>query len=348
MDDKYFIGKLRAIDLNRNQLENKEILSRISTLINQAKDNKVTAWEMFLQGEYAYYSDEYDNSFLYTSRAVNLNPTNYYFQQSLGVDYFQQGDYHKAEQCFYEAILCYPNEEGMNYSAYIDLATVLRYLREYAKSIEKCNEILKTLGDEAINSIYGMRAKESIARTYLAQSEPEKALEYLNEIGAKNSCDPDLLEAYANTYEIKGKYSEASVYYNRAISYAKNDSLLEVLQLKIKNISGIIQGLKAGCSPSDAQLLVSSFQSADKELWPIIQRIFVHNEESGTITNKYHDSYSERDNKAPIYSDNILISLKGWSSSTPFLSEARGWNSLPTFFPKAQNHCKSRADIRKH
>ena len=100
-----------------------------------------------------------------------INDVNTY--RSLGLLYFESGQYQKAEEEFRYVIYICPE----NIKAYNDLASLYVYRNEYKKAIEQWNKALELDMDFKEKHIF----LYYIGMAYQKKQMPDKALEYFKE-----------------------------------------------------------------------------------------------------------------------------------------------------------------------
>ena len=309
--DDIVIKKLQKVDAMRNTHTTDEIISEIDKILEYASKNKLAVWITFLRGEKAYYKKDYEESFRLTHESVVLNPNNYYIVSSLGVDYYINNYFEEAIELFSKAI----NLNSKFYEAYINRATAYRKIQENDKALEDAEYVIKNAKDTDLVA----DAKESKARTLLCIFKYNEAIKIFEEILAKGSENPELLEGYANALECVQQYENAIKQYKRALSFSKNVELSEAIEIKLQNLNDIIRAKQETGKVSETQNFLSRLSIHDSGDRGFLKKIDEHIKKTNTIMDDYISKKHTRGNESYFNEDCVVI-LKGWSSSTPLFA----------------------------
>lgn len=178
-------------------------------------------------------------------------------------------------------------------------------------SLQDCEEVLSKCEKD---SHYYLQAKQSKARTLISLGKAEKANELLIEMWDSKNNDSEYLDALARSYQDLNDYINAEKCYLKAFEICKDISFKKYLKIKLEFIKNIRN--KTEINP-----FCNSILSLPSNRLDLIEKVKGNDEMRKTLCEQYCEHYRiEVKKRAKWYSEDYIMCLKGWSSSTPVLS----------------------------
>ena len=322
------ISRLSFVDANSVNMERTEIKKILDELVEIAKCEKSEKWILFLKSEWLYYNCDLEKSFQLNLEAYEIDKKecesgrkqNYYILNSLAVCYYCMKDYERALKCYKEVIKLEPKY----YQAYVDIATVYRNIGKNKEAMDYIDIVLKNITE---GDIYH-QAIEAKSRVLMNLQIYEEANELLNKIKKEKEDDAEYLEALALSYIYLQKYNYAKKYFLKALHLCKDRSLKECLEMKLE-LTDFCSDIYDGDKIFDNAVARDMVLGLSRDRIQIIKPVFLSMKEKLSIGKKYCEQYKRQKKERSVrYSYNYILCLKGWSSSTPELSQGISDRSL--------------------
>lgn len=314
--EENIINKLQFIDEKSADLRKEEKNKIIDELLEDAKRNNSEVWVTFLKSERAYYNGNLTESYELVLKAHELDKKtkgqdgipNSYILNSLAVSYYSLERYEDAIKCYLELI----KSNSQYYQAYVDLTTVYRKIVKYAEAERLIDELLSKIS--ALDGDVYFQAIEAKGRLYLDMQRYGEANQILLGIFEQKKFDSEYLDALALSYVYLKDYNNAIRYFKQAYQLCRDDKIRQYLEIKIQSMElSERQVLK-----DDSQKMILGLSQEKIE---IMEEVFSNMRRRASLASRYEEKYEQAKKQRSIgNSENYIICLKGWSSSTPEMS----------------------------
>ena len=181
-----------------------------------AKAQKLHAGQKnyYVLGKSYYELEDYGQAFNYLPSAASEEPKNPEIPYMIARAYVDMNNYKPAIPYFQKAIALDSSKVEWIYECALTFATIYD-----DESALKYYDIAASKGYKKDNDFY-----ENIADSYIAIKQPEKAIKILQDLLIKKPADLELLNSLAfTTYKLK-KYDQAIDYWDRILSYDKQNA----------------------------------------------------------------------------------------------------------------------------
>jgi len=167
----------------------------------------------YILGKSYYEMEDYGNAFSFLPAAANEDPKNAEIPYLIARAYVDMNNYKPAIPYFQKAIALDSSKAQWIYECALVFATIYD-----DKSAIKYYEIAAAKGYKKDNDFY-----QNLADSYIASGEAAKGLKILQELVIKKPADLELLNSLGFTsYKMK-KYDDAIEYWDRILSYDKEN-----------------------------------------------------------------------------------------------------------------------------
>jgi len=168
----------------------------------------------YIIGKSYYEQEDYGQAFKYLPLAAKEDSTNAEIPYLTARAYVDMNNYKSAIPYFQKAISLDSSKVQWVYECALTFATVYD-----DKSAIKYYELAALKGYKKDNDFY-----ENLSDSYLAAGQSEKGLELLMQVLEKKPADLDLLYSIAHTYYRLKKYDQAIDYWDKVLSYDKQNA----------------------------------------------------------------------------------------------------------------------------
>ncbi len=309
--DKELTDALISIDYEG--YESADALAKVQEILAREDVQNNEKWKIFLESEVDFYNGDIDASFDKTEKAIELDkkcPKEnqcYYFLYGLGVLYEEKDSFVDAEKNYTDALKIEPN------ALIVDLGLANLYIKYdiHSKALYRIGKI----PSNHANRNFFHEAQILTAQIYFDKGNYKKANETLRSI--ENDCKRlDYIEMLALSYVYIHNYDSAINYYSKLHEMYKNVEARTYIQYKLS----FLEKLKNSPYEKIDETTEMIF-SLKQERLDIIESIFFCRNETDTLVEQYKHQYEiSKETRNGYYTENYLLCLKGWSSSTPELS----------------------------
>ena len=180
----------------------------------RARDLHVGKNWNYLIGKSYYEEEDYGQAFKYLPAAAKEDSTNAEIPYLMARAFVDMNNYKSAIPYFQKAIALDSAKVQWIYECALTFATIYD-----DKSAIKYYELAASKGYKKDNDFY-----ENLSDSYIAAGQPEKGLELMLQVLEKKPADLDLLYSIAHTYYRIKKYDQAIDYWDRILSYDKQNA----------------------------------------------------------------------------------------------------------------------------
>lgn len=252
----YFDACMKAGRLAHTEAQLPEAIGLYSKAINSSKHfsfNDSTLFHPYLFIGMAYHVlQEVDSTIIYLERAeaitrnhINLSEQNRLFN-SLGVLYYESGNYAQSINYFRKAIGIVPPIEGVyefQVATYqTNIAAALRRLGKYDSAIMMYHNMIR----DGLNQDY---ISVNLGISYNQMNKPDSALYFFNQLNVSELSSfsialPAFYNNVAEAYILKKELEKATAYLDTAISFSKDNTGLNTFLSRSHKLSGDVWRLK--------------------------------------------------------------------------------------------------------
>ncbi len=168
----------------------------------------------YIIGRSYYEQEDYGHSYKYLQAAAKEDTANAEIPYLQARSFVDMNNYKAAIPFFQKAIALDSSRTQWIYECALTFATIYD-----DKSAIKYYELAAARGYKKDNDFY-----ENLSDSYIAAGQPEKGLELMLKVLEKKPADLDLLYSIANTYYRIKKYDQAIDYWDRILSFDKENA----------------------------------------------------------------------------------------------------------------------------
>jgi len=168
----------------------------------------------YIIGKCFYEQEDYGQAFKYFQPALREDSTNAEIPYLVARSYVDMNNYKMAIPYFQKAISLDSGKVQWIYECALTMATIYD-----DKNAIKYYELAALRGYKKDNDFY-----ENLSDSYIAAGQPEKGLELMLKVLEKKPADLDLLFSIAHAYYKLKKYDQAIEYWDRILSYDKQNA----------------------------------------------------------------------------------------------------------------------------
>jgi len=168
----------------------------------------------YIIGKCYYEQEDYGQAFKYLQPALKEDSSNAEIPYLIARAFVDMNNYKTAIPYFQKAIALDSGKVQWIYECALTMATVYD-----DKNAIKYYELAALKGYKKDNDFY-----ENLSDSYIAAGQPEKGLELMLQVLQKKPADLDLLYSIAHAYYRMKKYDQAIDYWDRILSYDKQNA----------------------------------------------------------------------------------------------------------------------------
>lgn len=297
-----YASQIRRIARN---LSSAEMEANINKYIEEAKKANLKAWEYYWFSSIEWYKFNYKQSLELAVEGLKEDSNNYLLHIRYGGNLAKLEQYESAIAEFNTAI------EINNKCPYIIYrkALALRRTGEFEQAIRICNEAISIDNEDKYYGYY------ALALLYMDERQYEKA-----EDAIRKSIDYESIYFHskytlANIYRSQKRYTEAIKQYEIAKQQTKCEYFINIIDSLVSRLRRLLDEAVIKEEKETIEIILAN-DNEDSYLTEVLEN---HIKNQNTLMEQYVNKYNSRD-RGHLNSNHIKI-LKGWSSSTPEISQ---------------------------
>ena len=195
------------------------------------KGTKFTWQDEFNLGVAYIYAERFDDAVKTFEKVKTYRPAFNKTYESLGMAYYRLGNMEKAIEAWQKAMELDPSAEH------------LKDMLERAKRRLEIKNRAEALKEEIGKGQAGWTKRLELAALYLMLTEPDPAIAELKEVLKTRKNSPEVYDALAEAYALKGDFDNAISFEKKAVSLSPGD---EVLKKRLSEMRKIREAVKKG------------------------------------------------------------------------------------------------------